>query len=229
MLSIVLPTYNESENIPLMLEKIAAALVSQPYEVIVVDDNSPDETWRIARELEGRYPVRVIRRLTERGLSSAALAGFRVARGDVFCLMDSDGQHDPTLIPQLLRRVESGTDLVIGSRYMAGGSVGAWITDRRILSRIGTRMAQAVSRPDVTDPLSGLFAIRRLSLLPVLEKLRPSGFKILLEIMAHLPLQSRVSEVPLIFQMRHAGQSKLSWRVEWQFVCQVVRLALRSR
>ncbi len=226
VISVVLPTYNEAENLSAMLAKIAQALALHPYEVIIVDDNSPDETWRVAEELRAQYSnLRIIRRMHERGLSSAAVAGFAAATGEVLCLMDSDGQHDPALLPGMLQAVENGAGIVVGSRYMPGGSVGEWIHDRRILSRIGTWLAQCVSRTDVTDPLSGLFMIKRELFVSIHTRLRPSGFKILLEILAYLPRSVQLREVPLIFQMRHAGVSKLSWRVQWEFVCQIVRLA----
>lgn len=226
VISVVLPTYNEAENLSAMLANIAQALASHSYEVIIVDDNSPDETWRVAEELRTQYPnLRIIRRMYERGLSSAAVAGFAAATGEVLCLMDSDGQHDPALLPGMLQAVEHGAGIVVGSRYMPGGSVGEWIHDRRILSRIGTWLAQCVSRTDVTDPLSGLFMIKRDLFASIQARLRPSGFKILLEILAYLPRSVQLREVPLIFQMRHAGVSKLSWRVQWEFVCQIVRLA----
>jgi dolichol-phosphate mannosyltransferase len=226
VLSVVLPTYNEAANISTMVTHIAGVLSGIPHEIIVVDDNSPDATWQVAESLKIQFPqVRVIRRLTEKGLSSAAVAGFAAAEGTILCLMDSDGQHDPALLPVAWQTIQNGADIVVGSRYMPGGSVGEWIRDRRILSRMGTWLAQCVSRRDVTDPLSGFFALRREAFLTCQNKLRPSGFKILLEILAHLPASARVTEIPLVFKMRTAGESKLSWRIEWQFICQVVRLA----
>lgn len=227
MLSIILPTYNEAENLPELLERIDAVMGKREFEVIIVDDDSPDGTWHKAEELKKKHPhVRVLRRVGRRGLSSAVVEGFDMAKGDVLMAMDADLQHDPALILQLLQKIESGADIAVASRYIDGGGVGDWIRGRRILSKTATYLAYAIPPVHVSDPMSGFFAIRRTSYEKVRSSLRPSGFKILLEILAFLPASSVSAEVPLQFQMRHHGESKLNLRVEAVFLWQLIRIAL---
>lgn len=228
MLSLVLPTYNEAQNLPPLLDVLDAVLKDHPHEIIVVDDNSPDGTWRVAQMLAQMHPaVRVIRRIGQAGLSSAVVDGFDAALGDTLAVMDADGQHDTALLPVMVRAVASGADLVIGSRYMPGGSVGDWVRDRRIISRIGTYLCNRLSARPVTDPLSGFFVIRRSVYTALRPRLRPTGFKILLEILAAMPRTARVLEHPLIFRPRLQGESKLSLRVHVEFLLQVIRLSCR--
>ncbi len=225
MLSLVLPTYNEAANIRSLLEGIDAVLQFTPYEVIVVDDDSPDQTWRVAKGLAAQFPhLRVYRRVGKRGLSSAVTEGVDMARGDVLAVMDADGQHDAVLLLTMLRAIDQGSDLVIGSRYIEGGSVGDWVTDRRIISRAGTLLARNLSRVPVTDPLSGFFMLRANLYREARPLLKPTGFKILLEVLSHVPPTTRIAEVPLIFRMRLHGQSKLSFCIHVAFLCQILRL-----
>ncbi len=227
MLSLVLPTYNEAANLPELFAALRKVL-SIPHEVIVVDDDSPDQTWRIAEELKKQYPtIRVLRRIGRRGLSSAVTEGFAMATGDVLMVMDADLQHDPHLILALYHAVQEGADIAVASRYIEGGSVGEWVTGRRILSKTATWLAHALPPVHSTDPMSGFFAIRRIAYTKIAPKLHPTGFKILLEVLSCLPASSRLTEVPLQFQFRKHGESKLNFWVEWQFVVQLIRIALR--
>lgn len=225
MVSLILPTYNESLNIKALLDVLDAVLRDIPHEIIIVDDDSPDETWKVAESLSAAHPtLRVLRRVGRRGLSSAVVEGFDMASGDILAVMDADGQHDSGLLLRLVDALEKGADMVIGSRYMAGGSVGDWVTDRRILSNLGTLLSNKVSRVKVSDPLGGFFAMKKTLYRTVRPSLRPTGFKILLEILAHVPASTRVQEVPLVFRMRLHGHSKLSFGVQMAFLWQVLRL-----
>lgn len=227
MLSLILPTYNESANITGLIDVLDAVLQRMPHEIIVVDDDSPDGTWKVAESLIRKHPsVRVLRRVGRRGLSSAVTEGFDMAKGDVLAVMDADGQHDSELLLTLLAALEKDSDMAIGSRYVKGGSVGAWVTDRRIISGLGTLLAHKLSRVRVSDPLCGFFAMKKKLYARVRPTLRPSGFKILLEILAVVPASTRVTEVPLVFRMRLNGASKLSLRVQMEFLWQVARLSM---
>ena len=225
MLSLVLPTYNEAANITALIDNIDGILQSVPHEIIIVDDDSPDGTWKVAESLARKYQsLRVLRRVGRKGLSSAVVEGFDMARGSVLAVMDADGQHDGMLLHTMLSSLQNGAQLVIGSRYVAGGSVGEWVTDRRIISSLGTVVAKTLSRVSVSDPLGGFFALKKDLYTSVRTSLRPTGFKILLEILANIPASTRVTEIPLVFRMRLHGHSKLSMKVHCEFVCQSLRL-----
>lgn len=230
VLSLILPTYNEAENLPGLLEEIEGAVGDIPFEVVVVDDDSPDRTWEVAERCARDRPyLRVLRRVGRRGLSSAVLEGFRMARGDILAVMDSDGQHDPDLLPRLYAAVQSGAALAIGSRYVPGGSVEGWARARHVASYIATGLAWLVCPRRVRDPMSGFFAVNHQLFSSLADTLRPQGFKILLEILAMIPPGTCVQEIPLVFRVRRKGKSKLSLRVEFQFVSQIVALLLRRR
>lgn len=225
MLSLILPTYNEAANLPELLNTLQKVL-TMPHEIIVVDDDSPDKTWEVAEHLKGQYPhLRILRRIGRRGLSSAVTDGFAMAQGDVLMVMDSDLQHDPHLITRLYDAVSQGADIAVASRYIEGGSVGEWVTGRRLLSKTATRLAQWLPPVRSSDPMSGFFALSQSAYLGIAPKLRPTGFKILLEVLAHLPKGSRITEVPLQFQFRKHGESKLNMKVELQFIVQLLRIA----
>jgi dolichol-phosphate mannosyltransferase len=226
MLSIVLPTYNEAANIPELLRKIAAVLKNAPHEIIVVDDDSPDKTWEVAQQLHKQYPLlKVIHRVGRRGLSSAVIEGFEKAQGDTLLVMDSDLQHDPALITKLTDAIDNGAGIAVASRYTEGGSVGEWVKGRRILSKTATFLARKIPPVDVSDPMSGFFAVKKSAYRSIAGNLRPAGFKILLEILAFLPRTTRTAEVPLVFKMREHGESKLNLFVELLFIWQLVRIA----
>lgn len=222
VISIVLPTYNEAGNLPGLLAEIRSALERFPFEVIVVDDDSPDHTWEIAATLGAQ--VRAIRRVGRRGLSSAVVEGFHAAKGEILIAMDADGQHDPRLIPKMIAALEQRADIAVGSRYVPGGSVEGWIEARHFASRIATALARLVTQVRVEDPMSGFFAMRKKMFEQIAPRLRPSGFKILLEILSCLPKTARAAEVPLVFRRRRAGASKLTFGVELQYLSQILRL-----
>jgi len=221
--SIVVPTYNERDNLEELFDRIARSLSGYDYEIIIVDDDSPDRTWERAMELSNKYPVRVIRRTDEKGLSSAVIRGFREASGDVFVVMDADLQHPPEKIPELLRAIEEGADIAIASRYVRGGGVKNWYWYRKLISR-GAILVGRVALPkirNVKDPVSGFFALRR----EVVEgvELNPVGFKILMEILIKGNYR-KVVEVPFTFGLRKAGESKLSGKTIFNYIKHVIRL-----
>jgi dolichol-phosphate mannosyltransferase len=232
--SIILPTKNEQGNIPQLFTCIDQALGRRDIEVIVVDD-SDDDTAEIASEVgeHARYSVRVIKRdENERrgGLSSAVVAGTRSARAPWICVMDADLQHPPEVVGQLLDRAECGdVDLIVASRYCTNGSASGFGHLRAFVSRAVTRSACVLfprRLQGVTDPMSGFFLFRRDSV--DLDRLKPQGFKILLEILAtHGGL--RRAEVPFQFGIRNAGDSKASVRQGTIYLSQLVRLRLGSR
>lgn len=219
MISVVLPTFNEAENIPELVPKVSKALAGVEHEIIIVDDNSPDRTWEVAREVALKVPnVSVIRRVGRKGLSSAVIEGFLAAKGDHLAVMDADGQHDLTLIPKLNQELQVGADMAIGSRYVEGGSVGEWDERRHLLSKIATRMAVGLCKVKVNDPMSGFFAVKRSVFENVLPKLNPKGFKILLDFLVHTKRTTKVKELPFTFALRTHGESKLSRRVQIEFL-----------
>ncbi len=208
-ISVVVPTYNERDNLGELVSRLRRALSGFPYELIVVDDGSPDGTGEFAEELAEKYGnIRVIHRSGKLGLASAVVDGIRAARGDVVAVMDADLQHPPEVLPHMLREIEGGADLVVASRYVEGGRVEGWSKWRRLVSKTATLLARmlAPKAGRVKDPLSGFFAFKR-SILDGLE-LNPEGFKILLEIIAKARFQKLV-ETPYTFQARKRGESKL--------------------
>ena len=174
-LSIIVPTYNESKNVQPLIERIENALVSVSHEIIVVDDDSPDETWKIAEMLAKKHPVTVIRRRNERGLASAVVAGMRAARGTFVCVMDSDQSHPPEVISRLLSTIQKeDADAVVASRYLRNGSVEEWPIGRRIISIGATVLAHPLVA--IHDPMSGFFRVRREKL--NIDGIDPLGYKI---------------------------------------------------
>lgn len=212
-LSIVLPTYNESQNITKMLDSIADTLPADaPAEIIVVDDNSPDGTGDIASRHtvsngNKKLRVQVIRRPDKLGLSSAILAGVQSAAGDIVVVMDGDFSHPPNAIPAMVEELQgSEYDIIVASRYVKGGSVIGWPFKRRLMSKGATKIAQVGLGIDVNDPMSGFFAFRR-SIIDGI-KFDAIGYKMLLEILVKAK-GARVKELPYTFTNRREGSSKL--------------------
>ncbi len=220
MLSLILPTYNEAKNLPELLPKLEAVLESIPFEIIVVDDDSPDRTWEVGLEFAARRPhLHIVRRVGRSGLASAVIEGWLAAKGDVLAVMDADGQHDMAILPQLYSALShKEQEIAIGSRYIDGGSVGEWDEQRYRLSRMATRLALRLCAVSVKDPMSGFFALRRETFQEVLPRLNPKGFKILLDVLVHVPSSTRAVEIPFTFQDRLHGESKLSPRVQLEFL-----------
>jgi hypothetical protein len=203
--SVIVPTYDEAENVPVLLDRVRQALAGTAFEVIVVDDDSPDRTWAVAQsEAAHDHRVRVLRRIGRRGLAGAVVEGMEAARGDVLVVMDGDLQHDPAVLPQLVARVAAGDDVCVAAR----GDYGDWPLPRRALSWVATRLARVVV-PELSDPLSGYFAVSRSYFEEVAPRLNPRGFKILLEITTAGREPPHVAEVGYEFHRRERGESKL--------------------
>ena len=210
VLSVVIPTYNEAPNIEELLRRLCEALDStlpSAYELIVVDDDSPDRTAEIAVAMTQAYPaVRVMSRIGDRGLASAVVRGWQAARGRYLCVIDADLQHPPEIAVDLIKLMERGADIAVASRHVLGGGVSDWSLARRIVSRaaqlIGLVVLPAVVGR-VSDPMSGYFMIRR----PAIEgvELSPLGYKILVEVLArgNFPW---IGEVPYVFRERAHGR-----------------------
>ena len=220
MISIVTPTYNESGSLPALVERLAAALTGRDWELIVVDDGSPDGTADLAAAMAPRLPVRVVRRPGKLGLASAVLDGFRSATGDILVCMDADLSHPPEIVPHLVDALGDGADLAVGSRYVAGGGVEDWPLRRRVVSRVACLMGNALV--PVRDATSGFFALRRSVIDGV--QLNPIGFKIGFEVIAR-GRYAEVVEVPYTFRDRELGSSKFGRREVAQYVQQLGQIA----
>ncbi len=206
--SIVVPTYNERENIPLVCDGIREALDGLwDYEVIVVDDNSPDGTGEVVRRQATEDPrIRLLQRPGRMGLGSAVLDGFRTASGSRWVIMDADLSHRPDDLPKLLNGLGEA-DIVIGSRHVEGGQVLNWPLSRRLISRTASALGRLLLGLPVRDVTSGFAAFRRDSVGALLPTLNPRGFKLLIEVLAKARGAS-VKEVPITFVDRQYGRSK---------------------
>jgi dolichol-phosphate mannosyltransferase len=226
VVSIVTPTYNEAANVPLFVEAIGDVLADTTYEIIVVDDDSPDRTWEVAGKLGQADPrVRVIRRFGESGLSSAVMAGLGSARGQVLVVMDADLQHDEAILPRMVGLLSSDqADVVIGSRATDGGSYGSWGSGRRFVSWVATLIARLLLRVPTTDPMSGYFAMTRATFDELAPSINPQGFKILLEFIGRRRAGLRVTEVGFTFRNRMHGETKMSPSVIRSYLLAVVEL-----
>ncbi len=223
--SVIVPTYNERENVKRLIRALHETMTERgiPYEIVVVDDSSPDGTAEAVRSLSQIYNVRLIVRPGKLGLASAILDGMRAARGSVLAVMDADLQHPPEVLPEMLRRIEEGCDIVVGSRYVAGGSVRGWSLARRIVSRGADAIAKLLlpRTRGIKDTMSGYFVFKR----SVVEgvPLNPRGFKLLLEILVKGRF-SRVCEHPIEFRTRTWGESKLGASEVFNYVLHVLDL-----
>jgi dolichol-phosphate mannosyltransferase len=200
--------------------RLAAALAIHAWELIVVDDGSPDGTADLAESYADVHPVKVVRRPGKAGLASAVLAGFAQARGDVLVVMDADLSHPPEAVPRLASAIAEGADLAVGSRYVAGGGTEDWPLKRRVVSRVACLIGNVLV--PIRDCTSGFFAIRRSALEGV--KLNPIGFKIGFEVMARGRYRKAV-EVPYVFRDRELGKSKFGRREILQYLVQVGKVA----
>jgi dolichol-phosphate mannosyltransferase len=219
-LSVVVPTFNERGNVATLVQRLDAALVGISWEVIFVDDNSPDGTADAVRELaRGDSRVRCIRRIGRRGLSGACIEGMLASSAPCAAVIDGDLQHDETQLGKMLGLIESGAaELVIGSRYIEGGSADSFNQQRLGASKFATAVAQRVLRVKIADPMSGFFMIRRDRFEQLAPKLSTQGFKILLDVVATAEGDLRVIEVPYTFGSRLHGESKLDSMVALDFL-----------
>ncbi len=230
-LSIVVPCYKERPNVRPMVERVAAALPGIAWEIIFVDDNSPDGTAEAARAIARTDPrVRCIRRIGRRGLSSAVIEGALSSSADFVAVMDGDLQHDQTVLPTMLAQLRGdAADIVIGSRHALGGSAeGLSSAMRHRISNAGIGIAQRVLPMRVTDPMSGFFMMPRARFEQIAPHLSGQGFKILLDLILSSPARLRVLEIPCQFHRREAGESKLDALVMIQFGALLLDKSLRG-
>ena len=218
-LTVVIPCYNEVLNVAPMVQRLGAALAGLVWEAVFVDDDSPDGTAAAVRAIAQADPrIRCIRRIGRRGLASAVIEGALSSSAPFVAVIDGDLQHDETRLPLMLHAVQAGADLAVGSRHVAGGDSaglsGAW---RHRMSSLGIRTAQAVLPVRLSDPMSGYFLLRRDVFEQVAPRLTGEGFKILLDLVLSAPGPLRIAEIPVRFQPRLAGASKLDVLVLVQF------------
>jgi dolichol-phosphate mannosyltransferase len=229
--SLVVPTYNEAKNVVAMVESLTELLdraCPDAYEIILVDDDSPDRTWEIAQNLN--YPqLRVMRRTEERGLATAVIRGWQVARGDIIGVIDGDCQHPPAVLGKLLTAIGTGADLAVASRNVEGGGISDWGVVRRSLSR-GAQLLGLMIAPGVvgrvSDPMSGYFLLRRSALTDV--TLNPKGYKILLEVLGRGRIEM-IAEVGYVFQERQAGESKVTLKQYVDYIQHLFKLRHQGR
>ncbi|MFO1000482.1 MAG: polyprenol monophosphomannose synthase [Planctomycetaceae bacterium] len=223
-LSVIVPTFCEADNLPELAERLFSSVSQEPYdtELIIVDDNSPDETRSICQALSQRFPVRLHVRTVERGLSSAVIEGIRNATGEILVVMDADLSHPPEAVPELVAALENPrTDFVIGSRYVRGGSTDEdWGILRFLNSKLATLLATPLTR--AADPMAGFFGLRR-ETFEAAEQLNPIGYKIGLELMIKCRCQG-VVEVPIHFANRKCGTSKLTLKEQLNYIRHLTRL-----
>ncbi|MEM1542391.1 MAG: glycosyltransferase family 2 protein [Ignisphaera sp.] len=225
-LSIVIPTFNERENIDILVREIREKVVLTHYDMVMVDDNSPDGTWAIALENLKNNDV-VIRRINMKGLSSAVIDGIIFSLTEYVVVMDADLQHPPEVINDIIRKLKEGHyDLIAASRYIPGGGVKGWSKSRLVISKGATLIAKLLL-PNVrtlSDPMSGFFMVKRDIVDRNRDKLNPMGFKILLEIVERC-YPKKVAEVPYTFRARVYGKSKLGMKTIANFLIHVLRLS----
>ena len=223
-LSIVVPTFNEKDNVEKLIEGIEQALAHVRWEILFIDDDSPDGTADFVRGLAQSKPhVRCLQRIGRRGLSRAVIEGILSSSAPVVVVMDADLQHDETILPTMLDQIRNNeADIVIASRYCAGGSMGPWNSQRAAMSRFATLLSRSLVSPQLTDPMSGFFMIQRETFHRIVRRLSGEGYKILLDLVASSPEPLRLVEVPYTFRERVAGESKLDSAVVWEYLLLVV-------
>jgi dolichol-phosphate mannosyltransferase len=231
MISLILPTFNESPSIEATLRRSAVALAGthEPYELIVVDDGSPDGTAAIAEDIGCELPVRVLRRSGRHGLASAVVAGWQIAHGDVLGVMDADLQHPPEILPELVAAIrKSGADVAIASRAATGGGSPDWSPIRKLTSWTAAHLAACVlplTLAEVHDAMSGMFMLRAKVIDSV--KLEPMGYKILLEVLGKGKYHALI-EIPYLFGPRDCGTSKLGIRQTGEYFIHLAQLAVST-
>ncbi|WP_353929200.1 glycosyltransferase [Okeanomitos corallinicola TIOX110] len=232
LLSLVIPTYKERDNVEKIVTILSGLLddaIPGNYELIIVDDDSPDLTWEVAQSLIPDYPqLRVMRRQEERGLSSAVIRGWQAATGRILGVIDGDLQHPPEVLLQLLQKIENGADLALASRHVEGGGVSSWSVVRRFLSR-GAQILGLIILPGVlgrvTDPMSGYFMVRRSAIAGA--TMNPVGYKILLEVIGRGEV-GEIAEAGYVFRERTEGESKVTWKQYVEYIQHLIRLRIST-
>ncbi len=219
-LSIIVPTFNERENVGPLIQLIEDALPDIDWEIVFVDDDSPDGTIDFLSQLaRDDYRVRCILRIGRRGLASAVVEGALSTTASYVAVIDADMQHDERLLPQMLALLRGNqAELVIGSRYVERGSVGDWSPGRQMISRVASALSRLVTRADLTDPMSGFFMMRRETFSAVARHLSAEGYKIMLDIVTSAAAPLRIKELPYVFRNRQHGESKLDALVTLEYI-----------
>jgi dolichol-phosphate mannosyltransferase len=219
-LTIVVPTFNERDNVELLIARLDAALCGIEWEVLYVDDDSPDGTAAKVRELAQTDPrIRCLQRIGRRGLSTAVIEGMLASSAPYLAVIDADLQHDEGLLPQMLAAIKAeDLDVVIGSRHVAGGGVGDWDRRRVTISGFAARLARLIIAAELTDPMSGFFMVSRPAFERAVRRLSGQGFKILLDLFASTPVAYRFKEIPYVFSQRQHGESKLDSLAIWEYL-----------
>ncbi|HLY07539.1 MAG TPA: glycosyltransferase family 2 protein [Rhizomicrobium sp.] len=220
VLTVVIPTFNERANVAEIVARLDRVLADVPWEAIFVDDDSPDQTADMVKAIAAADPrVRCLKRVGRRGLAGACIEGMLASSAPYVAVMDADLQHDENILPQMLAAVmDNSADLVVGSRYVAGGSANSFTADRAKFSRAATGLTQRLLGVDIADPMSGFFVLKREKLDAVAHELSPIGFKILLDIILTSHPRLRVVEIPYEFQERRFGESKFDAAIGLEFV-----------
>jgi len=219
-LVLVIPTFNEAENIHPLLDRLQDVLQELDWEVIFVDDDSTDGTrQRISERARDNHRIRFLHRVGRKGLSTACVEGILASDAPIVAIMDADLQHDETLLPALYDAVTAGGyDLAIGSRYMPGGGVGSWSQKRQFVSRWATRISQWATKVRISDPMSGFFMFQRKSMNTAIRDVSGLGFKLLLDLLLSTDRPLSIKELPYHFRPRQAGESKLTAQVAWRMI-----------
>jgi len=230
-LSVVIPTLNERDNVPLVVERLNRVLAGIAWEAIFVDDDSADGTADAVRRL-GREQgnVRCLQRLGRRGLSSACIEGILASSAPYIAVMDGDLQHDEALLPEMLAKIKAERlDIVVASRHTGDGGVGEWQRSRVKISDFATRLSRLVIKAELSDPMSGFFIIERGAFAGAMRRLSGQGFKILLDLFASTPRPFAFGEVPLKFRQRLHGESKLDTLVAWEYLMLLLQKLIGPR
>lgn len=218
-MTLVLPTYNERGNLAEAIARAAKVLEGIDWEIIVVDDDSPDGTADLAKEIGAKdHRVRCIRRVGRRGLAGACIEGMLASANPIVAVMDADLQHDEALLPKMYAAIAGGTaDLAVGSRFAEGAEIQGLSSNRKVASGIANTMVRTLLGVSLKDPMSGFFMVRREIVEEAAPKLSNQGFKILIDLIASSPRKLRVVEMPFVFRERMSGESKLDALVTLEF------------
>ena len=227
-LSIVIPTYNEKENLPILIKKLQKILKEKKYEILIVDDNSPDGTGLLAKKISKKYKnIKVFIRKKKLGLSSAILFGIKKSKYKLVCIMDADLQHPPSLIPKMISTLENKkADIVIASRFAPGSKIKGLTNSRVFLSRFGIFLSKLFfpKISNIQDPFSGFFLLKKYLIKNF--KLQTKGFKFLLEFLIKSN-PKKIEEIPFIFEKRKRGKSKLTKKEFFEFLKLLIYLRIR--
>jgi dolichol-phosphate mannosyltransferase len=218
-LCVVVPTFNESQNVKNIVNSLTEVLNGTAWEVIFVDDDSPDSTAKLVREISrSDYRVRCIQRIGRRGLSTAVVEGALASSAPFIAVMDGDLQHDERMLPRMMEVLkDQKLDIIVGSRYTDGGSIAGWDACRIRISRFACKIGRMAIKADLRDPMSGFFMMTRNAFENSMRRLSGNGFKILIDLFASCPTPLRYAEIPYKFRQRVCGESKLDAQAVWEY------------